>query len=210
MSGVEQALPGVAYDDEAGAPVPVRRLLVLAIVAAVLTVLAALTALPKLAPPAPTQAGERVVQFDPKRVRSVLLSLRGRPGMYKFIRRDSTWTLYAPDGASVEAPADRLDGFLATASGLTRLVEIWGPEIEVKDFGLEPPRAAVTIRDGRAHVLAIGDRNPPLTALYVQVLPNPQIVLVGSVLLWELDKLIALTKTLPVEQRERTDAAEMR
>ena len=49
-----------------------------------------------------------------------------------------------------------------------------------------------------------------MTALYVQVLPSTKIELVGSVLLWEFDKLAALTKTLPVDERERTDAAEMR
>ena len=66
------------------------------------------------------------------------------------------------------------------------------------------------VHNYRGFVFAIGDRNPPLTALYVQVLPSTKIELVGSVLLWEFDKLVALTKTLPVERRERTDAAEMR
>jgi hypothetical protein len=210
MSGLsEAALPAAVSDDATGVTVPVRRLLVLAALAVVLSAVAALTALPKLAPPAPTQIGERVFHFDPKRVRAVELSLRGRKGQFKFIRRDATWTLYGPEG-SVEVPADRLDGFLETMSGLTRLVEIAGPEIAPTDFGLDPPRAVVTLRDGRTSMLAVGDRNPPLTALYVQVLPSPTIVLVGSVLLWDLDKLIALTKTLPVEQREQTDAAEMR
>jgi hypothetical protein len=211
MTALDDAMHGHAHDDARGALVPVRRLLALAGVAAVLAVVAALTALPKLAPPAPTQIGERVFDLEPRRVRSIDMALPPeKGGLFKFVRRDATWTLYRRDGISAEVPADRLDDFLAAVAGLTRLVEIEGADIDGKDFGFDPPRAVVTIRDGGARAFAIGDRNPPLTALYVQVLPSPTIVLVGSVLLWELDKLIALTKTLPVEQRERTDAAEMR
>jgi hypothetical protein len=92
-----------------------------------------------------------------------------------------------------------LDGFLETLAGLTRLVVIDGADANLAEFGLAPPRAVVTIRDGRVFSLAIGDRNPPLTALYVQIFPEANITLVGSVLLWEFDKLVALSKTQPVE-----------
>lgn len=194
---------------DAGATVPVRRLAVMAAVAAVLGVVALVTVLPRLEPPVPTQSGERLFDFDPKRVRIVEIITRDRQVLYSFTRRNGTWTLSGPEGEA-EVPADRLDGFLETLAGLTRLVVIDGPEIDRKEFGLLPPRAMVTIRDGRATTFAIGDRNAPLTALYVQVLPSTNIDLVGSVLLWDFDKLVALTKTLPVEQRERTDAAEMR
>lgn len=209
MSPLDEALPAAAAD-ATGTPVPVRRLLVMASVAALLAIVAGFTVLPRvLSPPLPTQGGERIVRLDPKRVRAVEIVTREQRILYSFTRRDDTWTLYGPKG-SVEVPADRLDGFLQTLAGLTRLVVIDGPDVAAKDFGLDPPRAMVTIRDGRGIVLAIGDRNPPLTALYVQVLPSPTIELVGSVLLWEFDKLVALTRTLPVEQVERTDAAEMR
>ncbi|MBY0277940.1 DUF4340 domain-containing protein [Candidatus Binatia bacterium] len=209
MSARDAAVPVVAVDDVPGVDAPVRRLAILTAAAIVLGVLAAALALPKLAPPAPTQSGERLFSFDPKRVRAVEISLRGRKGLYEFVRRDGIWTLYGPEGR-VEAPADRVEGFLGTLAGLTRLVEIAGPDVRLADYGLEPPRAAVTVRDGRGILFAIGDRNPPLTALYVQVFPSANIELVGSVLLWEFDKLVALIKTLPVEQREPTDAAEMR
>jgi Domain of unknown function (DUF4340) len=192
MRALEEALPGGAAE-ATGTPVPVRRLLVMAAVAALLAVVALFTVLPRvLKPPVATPSGERVFRFDPKRVRRVEFITRDRV-LHIFTRRNGTWTLAGPQG-SVEVPADRLDGFLETLAGLTRLVVIDEPGTRLEDFGLAPPRAMVTIRDGRGFVFAIGDRNPPLTALYVQVLPSTNIELVGSVLLWEFDKLVALTK----------------
>jgi len=206
VSAVDETL---ALPVDPGATVPVRRLVVMAAIAAALAFVALVTVLPRLEPPTPTQGSERLVDLDPKRVRGVEIILRDRPIVYSFTRRDETWTLSALE-RSVEVPADRLDGFLETLAGLTRLVVIEGPEVDLKEFGLAPPRAIVTLRDGRGFSFAIGDRNPPLTALYVQVLPSSKIDLVGAVLLWDFDKLVALTKTLPVEQPEQTDSAEMR
>jgi hypothetical protein len=188
----DASLPAV--DD--GSTVPVRRLVTMAAIAIALGVLAAFTVLPGLAPPLPEQ-GERLLVFDPKRVRVIDVVPRG--GMpYAFVRKDSTWTLTRGD-VSVEVPSDRLDGFLQTLAGLTRLVVIDDPNLNRAEFGLAPPRALITVRDGEVHSIALGDRNPPLTALYVQVMPSSNIELVGAVLLWEFDKLAALTKTLPVE-----------
>lgn len=210
MTTVDRVLAVEAAEGATGTPAPVRRVAMLAVATVVLAVVAAAMALPRLAPPAPTREGDLLFSFEPRRVRTVEVLVRGRKGSYEFSRRDRTWTLRGPGGGVEEVPADRLDGFLDTLAGLTRLVEISGPEIHLADFGLEPARAVVTVRDGRGFMFAIGDRNPPLTALYVQVLPSTNIVLVGSVLLWEFDKLAALIKTLPVEQLEPTDAAEMR
>lgn len=206
MTALDDALPGAV--DDVGTPVPVRRLLVMALVAAALGIVALFTVLPRvMAPPPATQGGERVFEVDPKRVRAVeMTDLRG---VFRFVRRDGAWTLNGA-GGSLEVSSDLMEGFLTTLGSLTRLVVIDDAEVDLKDFGLAPPRAIVVIRDGRTRTITIGDRNPPLTALYVQVLPSTKVELVGSVLLWEFDKLLALTKTLPVEQRERTDAAEMR
>lgn len=187
----------VGAPDLAGVPAPLGRILVLAAIAALLGLVALVTVLPALTPPLPDRGGESLLQLDPKRVRQVdVLPREGAP--YSFNRRHQTWTMSA-QGSEVEVPSDRLDGFLETLAGLTRLVVIDGADVNLAEFGLAPPRAIVTIRDGRVLSLAIGDRNPPLTALYVQILPEANITLVGSVLLWEFDKLVALAKTQPVE-----------
>lgn len=186
-----------ASPEAGGVPAPTRRILLLAAIAGALGVVALLTVLPGLAPPVPDRGGERLIDLDPKLVRMVdVLPREGAP--YAFTRKHQTWTM-STQGREVEVPSDRLDGFLETLSGLTRLVVIDAAEAPRSDFGLDPPRAIVTIRDGRVRSIALGDRNPPLTALYVQVLPEANIALVGSVLLWEFDKLVALSKTPPVE-----------
>jgi hypothetical protein len=182
----------------AGVPAPLRRITVLAAIAIALGLVALVTVLPAMTPPLPDRGGESLVQLDPKRVRQVdVLPREGAP--YSFNRRHQTWTMSAQGQGEVEVPSDRLDGFLETLAGLTRLVVIDGADANLAEFGLAPPRAVVTIRDGRLLSLAIGDRNPPLTALYVQIFPEANITLVGSVLLWEFDKLVALSKTQPVE-----------
>lgn len=192
LAGERAGDPGLA-----GVPAPLGRILVLAAIAALLGLVALVTVLPALTPPLPDRGGETLVQLDPKRVRQIdVLPREGAP--YSFNRRHQTWTMSA-QGREAEVPADRLDGFLETLAGLTRLVVIDGADANLAEFGLAPPRAIVTIRDGRVLSLAIGDRNPPLTALYVQILPEANITLVGSVLLWEFDKLVALSKTQPVE-----------
>lgn len=197
MTSRVEAVDAPAAPGAAGVPAPTRRVLLLAAIAAALGVVALFTVLPGLAPPLPDRGGERLIDLDPKRVRQIdVLPREGAP--YAFTRKDRTWTM-SVQGREVVVPSDRLDGFLETLSGLTRLVVIDDAEARRSEFGLDPPRALVTIRDGRLLSIALGDRNPPLTALYVQVLPEANIALVGSVLLWEFDKLVALSKTPPVE-----------
>jgi hypothetical protein len=198
MSARAGSLAGAdARTDDVGSPAPLRRILALVAIALALSIVALLTVLPGLAPPLPNEGRERLAALDPTRVRQVdVLPREGLP--YSFTRRHRTWTM-SLDGRETEVPSDRLDGFLETLAGLTRLVVIDGPEVRRSEFGLDPPRALVSIRDGDVWSFALGDRNPPLTALYVQVLPETNIVLVGSVLLWEFDKLVALAKAQPVE-----------
>jgi hypothetical protein len=196
VSAAAQA--GQAPSEEAwvGEPAPVRRVAAMAAVAAVLAAVVAVTVLPGLAPPVPTRTGEPFLAIDPAAVREVAIETRGVA--YRFVREADGWAL-ASDAGATPVPADRLDGFLATVDVLTRLVVIDASEVRLADFGLDPPRATIALRGGDDVVLALGDRNPPLTALYVQVLPRANIVLVGAVLLWEFDKLVALARAQSVE-----------
>ncbi len=178
---------------------PLRRLAILAAIAVALGVITALTVLPGLAPPIPTRTGEPLVKLDPEDVREVELDASASGLHFRFVRRADGWILITPSGES-PIPSDRLDGFLDTVAGLTRLVEIGEADtVNPAEFGLAPPRGHVVIRNGGEINLALGDRNPPLTGLYVQVLPRTNIVLVGAVLLWEFDKLVALARAQSVE-----------
>jgi len=81
------------------------------------------------------------------------------------------------------------DGFLRTLAGLGRLTQFVDPDLAA--FGLERPRGAFVLGDLPGVRVDIGDRNPTLTAVYVRPEPAADVVLVGSVLLWEWDKLLA-------------------
>lgn len=207
MSDARAGIDDRAFLDDAGAGPPFRRIAVLAAVAALLGAIVVVTVLPHAFAP-PARKGEPFLRFAPKSVRRVdVVPREGAP--YSFARKNGGWTMSGA-GGETEVPADRLDGFLETLAGLTRLVVIDGPGESPADFGLAPPRAVVTLHGDTDLAIAIGDRNPPLTALYVQVLPRTNIVLVGAVLLWEFDKLAALARTQPVETQERTGAVESR
>ena len=169
----------------------------MALVAAALGVAVVVIVLPGLAPPALTPAGEPLVVLDPATVHQIDVVPRDGSS-YSFRRENGAWFLVRGE-ERLEVPSDRLDGFVKSAATLTRLVVMSEPEMNLAEFGLDPPRARVTLRGGNEVTLALGDRNPPLTALYVQVLPKANIVLVGAVLLWEFDKLVVLSKAQPVE-----------
>ena len=195
-AGASPADLAAAADDSGSRP-PLRRVAIMAAIAAALGVVVLLTVVPGLRAVAPKRTGEPVVVFDPKGIRQVEVTPRdGSP--YSFARKGGGWVMVGPAG-EVEVPSDRLDGFLETLAGLTRLVVIDEPDLSRAQFGLDPPRAVVTMRGDQEIAIAIGDRNPPLTALYVQLLPRTNIVLVGAVLLWEFDKLATLARTQPVE-----------
>ena len=92
----------------------------------------------------------------------------------------------------------RVGEFLSSLGGLVRLVDIGtAAEVSLSEFGLSPPGDRVLLEDGdggRTEIL-LGDRNPPLTGIYVEVMPGGDVVLVGAVLLLEIDKLAALASS---------------
>lgn len=165
-----------------------RRLLGLAALAAGLGVAAFLTVLPRLAPPPPGPA-QPLIEVAPATLREVEI-VRGE-ARGRFSRTPSGWVLVAGEGGpAVPVDGDVVEGFLRTLAGLSPLAQFEEPDLAA--FGLDPPRGEAVLRDGGELRIALGDRNPPLTALYVQVLPSRAIVLVGSVLRWEFEKLVSL------------------
>jgi hypothetical protein len=150
--------------------------------------LEALRVVPPLLAPPPMRSEQPLVAIEPAAVDEVGVwsdavearLTRGAGG---------EWALSGPgitggrtiDGETVEA-------FLDVVRRVPRLTQFVDPDLSA--FGLAPPRGRVAIRDGGETTLAIGDRNPPLTALYIQVMPAPDVVLVGSLVLWEFDRLV--------------------
>ena len=62
---------------------------------------------------------------------------------------------------------------------------------QLSEFGLEPPLARIVldVQGAGSRILALGKNNPVQTSLYAQINEAPQIVLVGSVVTWDLRKL---------------------
>ena len=156
-------------------------------VAAVLVLLAWRSLSP---PPAAThpRRGTPLLGMAPDELRSI--EVIRDDGSLRFSRQGTQWV--AEDAAGgARMPDDRIDPFLATLAGLDRLVEIGGEAPDLRDFGLDPPRGTVVLRDGVETRIQVGERNPALTGVYVRLPPDPRVFLVGAVLDWELKKLAA-------------------
>lgn len=86
---------------------------------------------------------------------------------------------------------DAVDDFLANLHKLLHLGEVEEDDRLGEDFGLKPPVARVSLQiEGESpRTLALGKNNPVQSSLYAQVNETPQIVLVGSVIIWDMRKL---------------------
>jgi hypothetical protein len=171
----------------ADAAISKRRLVAMAVVAGILGMLALRVVPQRLAPPELRPAAP-LLAADPAAVREVEL-WRGEQ-VARLRRVDGgSWTLALAGGPEQTVDGESVRSFLDLLHSTAPLTQF--VESDLAAFGLQPPRATLALRDGGETRLAFGDRNPPLTALYVQVLPAPDIAVVGSVVQWELDKLVA-------------------
>jgi hypothetical protein len=100
-------------------------------------------------------------------------------------------------------PSAIVDDFL---TALTKLVDLGGVEgqpEELSEFGLKPPKTHITVHVEGAgpQTLALGKHNPVNTSLYALVNQSPQVILVGSVISWDLRKLMDAVKSLEAAQQ---------
>lgn len=137
-------------------------------------------------PTPPGQGDEPLVSFTPHEIDSVRLR---RGAVDVAVRR-------AGSGWSGGADGIAMDDFLASLSTLSRIATLDVPAEQLADHGLGPPQAIIGLeRDGNPPIeIRIGDRNPPATAVYVQVGAESRVFLTGALLLWELDKALQAVK----------------
>jgi len=176
--------------DRAREPLPWRRLAALAAAAALLAPVTWSAVAARLAPPSATPSSPLVALpaggID-------VLGVRGDDVAGVFRRSAGGWTFAPEGGAPKPVDADVPDGFLRTLAGLGRLTQFVDPDLAA--FGLDRPRGTFVLGGGGPGMrVDLGNRNPTLTALYVRPEPAPDVVLVGSVLLWEWDKLVAAAR----------------
>lgn len=104
------------------------------------------------------------------------------------VRRDGGWV--DASGRPWQSPgvADLLD----TLTTLRPVMVVDPDPSEPADYGLGPDATRLRLAgaDGRSILgLEVGERNPAWTGLYARVAGHKDVVLVGAVLRWELEKL---------------------
>jgi hypothetical protein len=88
----------------------------------------------------------------------------------------------------------RQDAVVDFLTNLQKLLNLGAVEIEetqLSEFGLRPPvsRIMLEVEGEGTRILSLGKNNPVQTSLYAQINENPQVVLVGSVVTWDIRKL---------------------
>ena len=133
----------------------------------------------------------RVLEFDPQKVIRVEILHEGTGLVCQ----------RTPEGWQVEPGMQKLRAGAMTdfLQGLVELVkvgEIAGGGKAFLEYGLDRPTSRISLhsKGGDSHTLAVGLHNPVHTSVYAQVDDTPQVVLVGSVILWEVRKLFIVAK----------------
>lgn len=104
------------------------------------------------------------------------------------VRHDGTWG----DADGRPWRADAVSDLVATLETLRPVMVVDLDPKEPGDYGLGPEAEHVRIigTDGQPLLaLEVGDRNPSWTGLYARRAGQPEVILVGAVLRWELEKL---------------------
>jgi hypothetical protein len=86
-----------------------------------------------------------------------------------------------------------VEDFLSNLQKLLNLGEVEGGAEQIVEFGLQPPAARIMLQvEGEgSRLLALGKNNPVQTSIYAQINETPQVVLVGSVVIWDMRKLFS-------------------
>ena len=135
-------------------------------------------------PPPPPQLPEPLLSVPAQSVDDV--ALIWPDGRLHLRRTDGAWR---SDGGAV-LPPDTPGDLLAALSTLRPTETLSGRE-PVADYGLDARATTIAIsaEGATALELRVGDRNPAMTGAYVQRSGSSDVVVVGALLHWELEKL---------------------
>jgi hypothetical protein len=104
------------------------------------------------------------------------------------LRRDERWV----DPAGRPWPDGAVADLLETLRALRPVMVVDSRPDDPGDYGFASGASRLELRDATgASLLALqlGERNPAWTGLYVRFEGRPEVVLVGAILRWELEKL---------------------
>jgi hypothetical protein len=131
-------------------------------------------------------AGTPLLRVPPAQVTRV--DLEEREARLTALRHDGRWV--DPRGQAWQG--DAVSDLLDTLAGLPEIMVVDPAPENPADYGLgaDAPRLRLLGADGRDVLsLEIGERNPAWTGIYARVAGRREVVLVGAVLHWELEKL---------------------
>jgi Domain of unknown function (DUF4340) len=138
-----------------------------------------------LAPSHPTPPGEgRRPLLDFKPADIVAVDIRQGDADVALRRSGNSW-------AGIARP-DVIDDFLINLLDLSRILVLDVRPPDLADHGLDPPSGTITLqqRGGPPLSIKIGGHNPPATGVYVQVDAEPEVILTGALILWEVEKAV--------------------
>lgn len=165
-----------------------RRVLLLGVLAVVLGGYAYITTPEKKALGTDTtkKADRPALDFVADKVNQIDIVFEGK---HLVCQRTPTGWVEPSSGTPVRQ--DAVDDFLDNLRKLLNLGEVEGGMEQLVEFGLQPPvsRIMLQVEGEGPRLLALGKNNPVQTSLYAQINEAPQIVLVGSVIVWDMRKL---------------------
>jgi hypothetical protein len=165
-----------------------RRVALLAVVALALGGYTYLTAPEKKAAGGPQEetALRRILDFDPGRVTKVEISYEGESLICQ--RTTEGWKV-EPGIKALRAGA--AEDFLESIGQLVEIGEVEEGAEGLSEYGLDHPtsRILLQIEGGGTRTILLGSHNPVQTSVYARVDNAPRVVLVGSLILWEMRKL---------------------
>jgi len=107
----------------------------------------------------------------------------------RVVRRGGVWHA---DGSTI-LPAGLIEDLLATLEAIRPTDALTPSESDAGDYGLGSAGTALILSgaDGPVLELQIGDRNPAWTGMYVRRVGSAEVLVVGALLHWELQKIRA-------------------
>jgi hypothetical protein len=139
-------------------------------------------------PPAPS--GTPLVVADPASISRIRIQFDGRERTTQ--RTETGWT-------GTDRP-ELVEEFVRDLTRLGPLETIDVPPEGRAEFGLAPPRGRIELFPTNTTtpiVIEIGNLNPPGTGLYVRRPPEPEVLLIGSLIHWELQRTLGVLHASP-------------
>lgn len=116
------------------------------------------------------------------------VALEERGARLTALRHERTWV----DEEGRSWRGDAVSGFVETLGSLRPVMVVESDPMEPAEYGLGPDalRLEVSAEGGRPVLaLELGQQNPSATGVYARVAGRREVVLIGALLRWELDKL---------------------